>query len=71
MNTGAEDPNCGISSLPFIEPTVVIGICDYGSQKRLRRLDHVRKSYGPLSPLYRIEFARDWFACSNALQKLR
>jgi len=71
MNAGAEDPNCGIRSLPFIKPTAVIGICEHGSQKRLRRLDHMGKSYGPLSPLYRLELARDWFAPSDALQKFR
>ena len=71
MNAGAKDPDCGISSLPFIYPTAVTGICDYGSQEWLRRLNHMRKSYGPLSPLYRIELARDWFARSDALQELR
>jgi hypothetical protein len=71
MNTGAEDPNCGISSLPFIKPTAVIGIYEYRSQKRLRRLDHVRKLYGPLSLLYRLELARDWLARCDALQKFR
>jgi len=71
MNAGAKDPNCGISDLPFIESMAVIRFCDYGSQKWLRRLDHVRKSYGPFMPLYRVEFARDWFSRCNALQKLR
>jgi hypothetical protein len=71
MNAGAEDPNRGISSLPFIDSTAVMSICEHGSQKRLARLDYMRKSYGPLSPLYRLEFARDRFACSDALQQLR
>ena len=71
MNAGAEDPNCGISSLPLIDSTAVMSICEHGSQKRLRRLDYMGKSYGPLSPLYRLEFARDWFARSDALQKFR
>ena len=71
MNAGAEDPNCGISSLPFIDSKAVMSICEHGSQKRLRRLDHMGKSHGPFSPLYRLEFARDWFARRDALQKLR
>src|SRR5205814_8338432 len=71
MNTGAEDPNRGISSLPLIGSTAVMSICEHGSQKRLPRLDYMRKSYGPLTPLYRLEFARDRFACSDALQQLR
>jgi hypothetical protein len=71
MNAGAEDPNCGINSLPFIEPTAVIGICEHGSQKRLRRLDYMGKSHGPFSPLYPFELACDWFARCDALQKFR
>jgi hypothetical protein len=57
--------------MPFIDPTAVMSICKHGSQKRLPRLDYMRKSYGPLSPLYRLEFARDRFAYSDALQQLR
>jgi len=71
MNAGAEDPNCGIDSLPFIDPKTVIGVCDYGSQKRLSCLGYMRKSYGPFSPLYRLELARDWFGRCDALQKFR
>lgn len=71
MNAGAEDPNCGIGSLPFIDSTAVMSICQHGSQKRLPRLDHMGESYGPFSPLHRVEFARDRFACRDALQKLR
>ena len=71
MNAGAEDPNCGTSSLPFIEAKAVTGICEYGGQKRLRRLDHMGKSQGPLSLLYRLELARDWFARCDAFQKFR
>ena len=67
MNAGAEDPNCGISSRPFIGSTAVMSICEHGSQKRLRRLDHMGKSHVPLSPLYRIELARDGFARCDAL----
>jgi hypothetical protein len=69
MNAGAEDPNCGITSLPSAEPTPVIGICEHGSQKRLRRLNHMGKSNGPLTPLHRLELAHDRFARSNALEK--
>jgi hypothetical protein len=71
VNAGAEDPNRGISSLPFIKPTAVIGICEHGSQKRLCRLDHMRKLHGPLSLLYRIELASDWLGRGDALQKFR
>ena len=71
MNAGAEDPNCGNSSLSFIDSTAVTGICEHGRQKRLRRLDYMGKSYGPSSPLYRIELARDWLARCDALQKFR
>ena len=71
MNGGTEDPNCGISSLPFIDPTAVMSICEHGSQKRLRRLDHMGKSNGPFSPLYRLELVRDRFARRDALQKFR
>jgi hypothetical protein len=71
MNAGAEDPDCGIESLPFIDPTAVMNICDYSSQKRLRRLDYMGKSNGPFSPLYRIEFAGDWLARCDTLQKFR
>ena len=71
MNAGAENPNCGISSLPFIDSTAVTGICEHGRQKRLRRLDYMGKSYGPFSPLHRLEFARDWLARCDALQKFR
>ena len=59
MNAGAEDPNRGICSLLFTEPTSVIGIGENCSQKRLRRLDHMRKLYRPFSSLYRLELARD------------
>jgi hypothetical protein len=71
MNTGAEDPNRGSRSLPFTQATSVIGIREHGSQKRLRRLDHMGKPYGPLSLLRRIKLARDWFARCDALQKFR
>jgi hypothetical protein len=53
--------------VPFIEPTAVMSISEHGSQKRLRRLDHMGKSHGPLSLLYRIELARDGFARCDAL----
>jgi hypothetical protein len=55
----------------FIESTAVIGVCENGSQKWLRRLDYMGKSYGPLSLLCRIELARDWLARCDALQKFR
>jgi hypothetical protein len=71
MNAWAEDPNCGISSLPFVDSTAVMSICEHSSQKRLARLDYMRKSHGPFSPLYRLEFVRDRFARRDALQKLR
>lgn len=71
MNARAEDPNCGIGTVVFINPTAVTGICDYGRQKRLRRLNHMGKSNGPLTPLYRIELARDRFARCDALEELR
>ena len=71
MNAGAEDPNCGISSLPFIDSTAVVSICERGSQKRLSRLDYMGKSYGPFSPLHRLEFASDRLARCDALQKFR
>ena len=71
MNAGAEDPNCGIGSLPFIDWTAVMSICDYSSQKRLGRLDYMRKSNWPFTPLYRLQLARDWFARRDALQQLR
>jgi hypothetical protein len=71
MNAGAEDPNCGIGSVPFINSTGVMGMCDYRSQKRLRRLDHMGKSNGPFSLLYRLESACDWLAGCDALQKFR
>ena len=48
-----------------------MSICEHGSQERLRRLDHMGKSNGPFSPLYRLEFARDRFARCDALQKFR
>ena len=71
MDARAEGPNCGISSLPFVYPTAVIGICEHGSEKRLPRLNYMGKSYGPFIPLYRFELASDWFARSDALQQLR
>jgi len=71
MNARAEHPNCGISNLPFIDSTAAMSVCEDGSQKRLPGLDYMRKSYGPFSPLYRLEFVRDRFARRDALQKLR
>jgi hypothetical protein len=70
MNAGAEDPDCGISSLALIEATAMMSICDHSSQKRLRGLDHMGKSDGPFSPSYRLEFARDRSANCDAFQKL-
>ena len=61
MNAGGENPNRGIGSLPVTHRR------DYGSQERLRRLDHVRKLDRPLGPLYRGKFARDWVARSDPL----
>jgi hypothetical protein len=47
----------------------VTGICENGSQKRLRRLNYMGKSNGPLTPLHRLERARDRFARCDALKK--
>jgi hypothetical protein len=55
----------------FIESTAVIGVCENGSQKWLRRLDYMGKSNGPSSSLYRFELARRGFARCDALQKFR
>ena len=49
----------------------MIHIRDYGRQKRLRWLDHVRKLDGPSGRFYRGEFARDWFALGDPLQQFR
>ena len=43
---------------------------DYGCEKRLGRLDHMRKLRWPLSLLYRAKFARDRFARCDTFQKL-
>ena len=67
VNVGAEDPEYGIGSMLCIVQTPARSICDDGDQKRLRRLDHVRKLDGPLAPLYCVEFARDWFARGGAV----
>jgi len=71
MNAGAEDPKCEIVRLSLIKRTPARGTCDYGRQKRLRRLDHMRKSDGPVGSLYRVELAGNWFAPGDALQKFR
>jgi hypothetical protein len=71
MDAGTEHPNCGLGSVLLIDLTLVIGICEDGCQKRLRRLDHMGKSNRPFSPLYRIESACDWLARCDALQKFR
>jgi hypothetical protein len=54
-----------------MEPKAVMDVRDYSSQKRLRRLDYMGKSNGPFSPLYRMEFAGDWLARCDTLQKFR
>jgi hypothetical protein len=51
MNAGTEDPNCGIDILsiigsqrrvrPMADWKPMPRACDYGRQKRLRRLDHM------------------------------
>ena len=71
MNAGAEDPNCGISSLLFTEPAAVTGICEHGREKGLSRLNDMGKSNWPLAHLYRIKLARDRFARCDALKKFR
>ena len=71
MHAGAEYPNCGIGSVRFINPTLLMSMCDYSSQKRLRGLDHMGKSNGPLSLLYRFKSVGDWLARSDALQNFR
>jgi hypothetical protein len=71
MHARAEDPDCGMVRLSLINRAPVKVMRDYSRQKRLRRLNHVRKLDGPFGPAYRGEFARDWFARGGALQKLR
>jgi hypothetical protein len=41
MNTGTEDPNRGIGSLPIIGRQLIPGVRDYGGQKWLGWLDDV------------------------------
>src|SRR6516225_7233820 len=69
MDAGAKDPNCVIDILLMIGRRPMPRACDHGRQKRLRGLDHMRKLHRPLSLLYRVEFARDWFARRDAFQK--
>src|SRR5262245_44260015 len=71
MNSGAENPNCGIGGVPFIKSTAAIGVCEHGRQKRLRRLDHMGKSNRPFGSLNRVELSGDRFARCDALQKFR
>src|SRR5581483_1422329 len=70
MNAGTKDPNRGISSLPIIGRWPTTAMRDHGGQKWLGRLDDVRELHRPLSILYRMKFARDWFARRDTFQKL-
>jgi hypothetical protein len=70
MNAATEDPNRGIDILSIIGCEPMPQACDHGCEKRLRRLDHMRKLHRPLRPLYRMEFSRDWFARRDAFDEL-
>jgi len=71
VNAGTEDPNGGIGILPIIGWKPMPHVRDDGGQKRLRRLDHMRKLDGPSASLYCVDFTRDWFARGDAVQEFR
>jgi hypothetical protein len=68
MNAGAKNPNRATDALPVFGCELVRCVGDYGGQKRLGRLDDVRKLYRPLGVFYRTKLPHDRFARRDTVQ---